>query len=323
MFDFTITGLYRVQSRRSSCISMLHGKWLRAEEDLLSNQQVNNALSAHPQWRGFARVSLRPAIVSIRSGKFLTEPDILYKQEFFEPDHGTSVMEENIVDVAKATTKWHERIGHIKLLFGDNQYRQIAAYLDNLPLVVANEYYLHEAGHLLGYDVQAKYNDGYFSPGGRTAWPLIYLEELRADLHAFQFALELLPAERAVQVLLYNVALRMGVHLQGVADTGVAPYGLVPYLLYCVLREVGAVKICHSQGRVELSFADLTTKGLHRVMCACGAIAADQLTSLEEEAIDPLELGIIAATYVRRMLQHTEAMREFACLMSQASPEKP
>lgn len=319
MAEFSFAGHYRVQSRRNAAFSMLEGDWLRQTRGMLTDHEVNDALSSHAQWTGKARVALRPANVTVRTGKFSAEPDILYKHELFVPAEGTPRMGRNIVDVSKAEANWRERSAHARLIFGDSQYDMIESGLRDLDLVIANEYYLHEAGHFVGYDVLSKYDEGYFRPGGKTAWPLIFLEELRADLHAFGFSADLLPPERAVQAFLYNVALRFGVHRQGIVEAELAPYGLVPYLLFCVLRDVGAVSVARTRGRQALLFLDPTPEGWLRTMRACAEEAERELTAAELRLRDPIERAMVAAGYIRRRLRDANAVQEFCSLMNQPS----
>ncbi|MBL0011122.1 MAG: hypothetical protein IPP22_09270 [Nitrosomonas sp.] len=199
---------------------------------LLDSDSINHELRIHPQWLGGVFVEMCPALVTVRLGKFESEPDILYKQDFFIPDPGTSPMSVNIVDVLKSRAKWITRSKYIKRIFTEDTYSQIFDLMDHPEVVIANEYYLHEAGHFLGYDVITKYSDGYFSPTGNTAWLLIYAEELRADLHAFGFGTILLPPREAAKILIYNIALRFGVHFEGITTLRIAPHGLTPYLLF-------------------------------------------------------------------------------------------
>lgn len=315
MPEFSFSGDYRVQSRRDTASSMLEGEWLRDKPYLLDSDTINRALRAHPQWAGGATVEMRPAVVTRRMGKFASEPDVLYKRDFFTPSPGTAPMTVDVVDVRKSCANWQARAEHTKRLFSDVSYSQIAARMEHLDVVVANEYYLHEAGHFLGYDVLAKYDDGYFFPAGKTAWPLIYLEELRADLQGFGFGAHLLPPAEAAKILLYNVALRFGVHFEGIATRGVAPYGLTPYLLFCLLREVRFVSVESSNGRPTLRLASFDTDDIIRVMRACAAHAESELTAPELSSHDPVDRAISAAKYVRRRLADTTNLEAYATVM--------
>lgn len=309
---FSFTGRYRVQSRRETAPSALAGAWY-ASPGLLDDYVVNDALRAHPQWQGTATVQLRPALVTARSGKLASEPDILYKRELFTPDPSTPSMTTDIVDVPKAQAQWAARMHHVQALFPSDTFAALAP--GDLERVIANEYYVHEAGHLLGYDVRAKVADGYFASTGRTAWPLVYLEELRADLQGFGFAAALLHPDRAAQILLYNLALRFGVHREGITTTGVAPYGMVPFLTFSVLRELGALVVTEVAGRAVFRLASLDTLDLVRVMLACAAHARTRLTAPELATADPLERALGAGRYVRERLSDGAAIEAYARVM--------
>ncbi|WP_434041499.1 MULTISPECIES: hypothetical protein [Sorangium] len=319
MSEFSLSGNYRVQSRREAEPSKLVGDWFPAAEGLLDADTVNHALRAHPFWSRSTNVELRPALVTGRSGKFATEPDILYKRDFFLPDPGTMSMPVDIVDVRKSRENWAARAACTKNLLADGTYERLTERLDDLDVVIANEYYLHEAGHFLGYDVLTKYQDGYFAPGGKTAWPLVYLEELRADLQAFGFGARLLPAAQAARILLYNVALRFGVHREGLATRGVAPYGIVPFLLFCILRELRFVSVALMNDRWVIRLANLDEFAIVRVMRACAEHAESELTIPELATTDVIERALTAAKYVRRRLADTDAINDYARVMGAPS----
>jgi hypothetical protein len=313
---FSFTGTYRVQSRHETAPSTLTGVWHGyGRPELLDGDVVNDALRAHPQWQGTATVTLRPAVVTERSGKFASESDILYKRELFTPDPRSPSMPADIVDVSKARAQWAARARHVRAIFSDRTFAVLAHRLRDVDVVIANEYYVHDAGHLLGYDVRAKHADGYFQADGRTAWPLVYLEELRADLQGFGFAAALLPPARAVQILLYNLALRFGVHREGLVTTGVAPYGIVPFLTFSVLRELGALATTEAGGRAVFRLAPLDTTHLVRVMLACADHAQTWLTAPELATTNPLERALCAARYVRDRLSDGVAVEAYARVM--------
>ncbi|KYF61717.1 hypothetical protein BE11_41260 [Sorangium cellulosum] len=319
MPEFSLSGNYRVQSRREAEPSKLMGDWFSAAEGLLDAAIVNHALQEHPLWSRSTSVELRPALVTERSGKFANEPDILYKRNFFLPDPGTMSMPVDIVDVRKSRANWTARAACTRSLLADGTYERLTERLDDLDVVIANEYYLHEAGHFLGYDVLTKYQDGYFAPGGKTAWPLVYLEELRADLQAFGFGARLLPAAQAARILLYNVALRFGVHREGLATRGVAPYGLVPFLLFCILRELGFVSVAPRRDRWVVRLASLDELEIVHVMRACAEHAESELTIPELATTDMIERALSAAKYVRRRLADTDAINDYARVMESPS----
>jgi len=97
----------------------------------------------------------------------------------------------------KAAAQWQQRWPFVASLFVDDDAANLARIVDDVVKVIANEYCCHEAGHQLGRAVQTKSQESYFSPGGKVQWPLIWVEEFRADLHSYSIALELLPPQAA------------------------------------------------------------------------------------------------------------------------------
>jgi hypothetical protein len=295
----------------------LAGEWYSAP-GLIGADAVNRLLDTHPAWNGQARVQLKPALVCRRQGTFSAEPDVLYKRDLFIPDAGSPAMPSDIVDIPKAQRNWRRRAFHAEALLGEAGYRDaMQRYLTPLGTAIANEYVLHEAGHLLAYDIGAKQRDGYFAPGGRTAWNLVYLEELRADLNAFGFAVGHLACDQAAQVLVCNMLQRFAVHREAIVRRSQAPYGLVPYLLFCVLREIGLVCLQRLDGRVRLQLTSLAGADLAEAMRSCAQHARDQLNAPELECAGPVDCALAAAGYVRRRLMQKEDIALFALLMEQ------
>jgi len=98
--------------------------------------------------------------------------------------------------------------------------------------------------------------EGYFQPAGRAAWPLIYVEEFRADILSFGFAADRLEERQAASVFLYNVLLRFGVHLEGKAKDNSDPYGPIPVMLYLLLRRLGWFELeAPHAGEIQVSVA--------------------------------------------------------------------
>lgn len=316
MSRISLQGQYRVQSRRDYAAAALEGRWFTSAK-LLDNTMVNEALRAHPFWNGKAHVTLRPALLSQRCGKFASEPDILYKQDLFIPAPDSPKMNSNIVDVLKSLRSWNQRKRFIKTLLDAQDYRRSVERLSDLRVTIANEYMVHEAGHLVAYDVLTKQIDGYFAPGGKTAWPLIYLEELRADLNAFGFAARLLPPDQAVQIFLYNLLLRFGTHRQGILTQQCAPYGLVPYLLFCLMRERGFIRVEAAAERHSFRLSSLDTRSLIGLMHDCAEHADEQLNVPEMVEQTSIERAFAPARYIRSRLERTEEVRQFALVMNQ------
>lgn len=313
--EFCYSGTYRVQSRRSGGPSELRGSWMPTSTGLLDSTRVNAALRRHPSWSGKAEVTLRPALVTCRTGLFATEPDILYKKAFFRPAPGTDAMLDDVVDVRKSATFWPLRRTHHSALFGETVYEAAVGMLGDIETVIANEYYLHEAGHFLGYDVLEKYDQGYFSVAGMTAWPLVYLEEFRADMQSFGFALDLLPRAQAVAVFLYNIFLRFGVHREGLREVGVARYGTIPYLLFHLLRSLGFVSVDRSRAHGVVVLTSLDEPVLAEVMGLCAAHAERELTACELSTPDRTDLAMHGARYVRSRMEDVTALEEYQTAM--------
>jgi hypothetical protein len=314
MTSFSFTGTYRVENNRDATPSMLCGRW-SSTDDALDHGIVDAALRAHPQWRGEARLALRPALVTTRSGELASAPDVLYERERFTPNPGTPPLPADVLDVRKAVAQWKIRVPHVAAVLSGRTHTAITERLHDLDTVISNWTHVHEAGHLVGYDVRRKHADGYFSASGRTAWPLVYLEELRADLHGFGFAVALLPPEQAVQILLYELALHFGVHREGLLTRGVAPHGIVPFLLFSLLRELGAIVVTEGGGAPTFRLVTLDTPWLYRVMLMCADHAQTRLTAPELAAADPLRRALGAARYVRERLCDGLAVEAYSRVM--------
>lgn len=298
---FAYDGVYRVQSKSSGGPSALSGRWLLPDSGELSEHIVNSRLAESPYWSGISLVRLGPAAVGSREGQFVDEPDILYKHDQFTPATGGPALPTNIVDVHKAVDNWRDRASVLEALLGRPSFTAVAAMLD-VRRVVSDEYFVHEAGHCLGYDVASKQADGYFRVSGRISWPLVYIEEFRADLLAFGLAAELLEPSDAAAVFFYNVLLRLGVHLQGQRSGGTSPYGPIPLMLMSVLRRLGLIE--NGPGRSPaLRFATLDPEQIVAVMRDCAAHATAELLEPEIEAPSRTDAAIVAAAYHRRVLR--------------------
>jgi hypothetical protein len=300
---FEYKGQYRVQSRASGRASLLRGSWIPdSQGDDLNDEVVNGWLKIDERWRGSMSVSLRPAYVTDARGDFLDEPDILYKKDNFEPEHGTATMPSNIVDVKKAASGWRQRRSLAEALVGNDCYAEIDSRVGVLDSVIANEYFVHEAGHALGYDVEAKTRDEYFRPGDRIRWTLVFVEEFRADLLGFGFAARCLPAPMSASIFLYNIFLRLGVHLEAIAAGKAHPYGGIPFMLYALLREGGWL----SPGRNSpLCVRTLSASELVSVISYCHEHGGSRLLDPELDAASSIDVAINAATYYRTQLTDT------------------
>lgn len=311
---FALWGDYRVQGSLRPGASRLEGDWLGPQALMLDDRAVNEHLARHPLWAGRFHCRLQAARVSRRQGVFAQRPDILYKRSHFRPASGSPPMPCDIVDVDKACTGWASRLGALTGWLGACAIEQAGRCIDNLPRTVANEYFVHEAGHGLGYDVDRKCADGYFHPGGIASPGLLALEELRADLQGLGVALHLLPTKEAVAVLVYQLMLRFGVHLDAVARGGPAPYGLVPYLLYRALCLVGVdLASCPAE---EL-FDDQSA--MVEAMVALSHHAQSLLTRPEADAAEALGSAMTSAAYLRCALSDASTLARFEATLQRAA----
>jgi hypothetical protein len=160
---------------------------------------------------------------------------------------------------------------------------------------------MHEAGHCVAYDTATKYRDGYFRIHGKTAWPLVYVEELRADLLSFGFAARHLPRDVAVAICLYNLTLRFSSHLEGVDKSGYHPYGAIPFMLWRLLCAAGFV---HPAERADsdrvLVLPSLEPAAIIQVMHTLSKVARKEL--VEPPSCRPTDSALMAGNFYRSAL---------------------
>ena len=222
-------------------------------------------------------------------------------------------MSANVVDVVKAAGNWHQRRPFLAALLGDVAFAQAERLIGDVQGVAADEYFVHEAGHCLGHDTARKYAQGYFRLAGKVAWPLIYVEEFRADILSFGFAADLLDEQRAASVFLYNVLLRFGVHLEGKAKDGSEPYGAIPVLLYSLLQRLGWLEPTAGPD-ASLCVASLVPADLVTVMRSCAAAGCHDLVEPELRADTGTDAALVAARYYRSVLDDRPAVEPFASM---------
>jgi hypothetical protein len=305
--DFEFRGHYRVQSRRAGESSALRGTW-RTGDDALEFA-VNRALDAHPLRSPGRSVALRTASVVERAGTFATCPDVLYKRDLFVADAGTPELDSNLVDVDKAIARWGEVAATLAALWGPRASDVVAAIGDPAD-AIRREYFAHEAGHLIGVDIDAKTATEHFRPDGRLCWPLVYLEEVRADLHALAIAADAYSPTEASGVFHYHVATRFGVHHRG-REAGAAPFGLVPYLLFVALREVDLIDVVRVGGADHFALTTTRADEVVAGMRACGLWGAERITAPELGSVSRLDLALVGASHVRACLDQDHLVAAF------------
>jgi hypothetical protein len=305
--DFEFRGHYRVQSRRAWQHSALRGTWRTGDAAIAF--AVNRALDAHSLRSPGRSVALRTASVVERAGTFATCPDVLYKRELFTPDPGTPELDTNLVDVEKAIARWGHVAATLVALWGPYAEDIVSAISDPTD-TIRREYFAHEAGHLIGVDIHAKTATKHFRPDGRLCWPLVYLEEVRADLHALAIAAEAYPPTEAIGVFHYHVATRFGEHRRGRAAAA-APFGLVPYLLFVALRDVNMIDVVRVGGADRLALTTTRADQVVAGMRACGAWAAERITAPQLGSGSRLDLALVSASHVRACLDQEHVVEAF------------
>lgn len=292
---FTVRGAYRVQSRSEPQESELRGTWWR--DGKIDSTQVNAWLAKHPLWRG-QRVDVRSAAVSYRTGAF-AEGDALYYRDHFTGAEPAYDLQCNIIDVTKLAGHWTRRAPVLRAVFDPASWSLIESRVDAVMGVASDEYHVHEAGHALGWSVQQKARAGYFRLVGMTAWPLVFVEELRADLGSFGAALDLLDPEAADALFLYHLAHRFGL----VAESGDSSVG-VPFLLFGLCLEHRALAV-DEDGLIRI------TDSLGRAMRACAELGARELTGPDLARVDAADAAMNAAVFFRRYALDEQLARTY------------
>ena len=317
--DFDFHGTFRVQSRISGGRGRIAGNWLRSRPDLISSDDVNRTLAQHALWSGLF-VNLRAAIMTRREGSFHEASDNLYKIECFEPFREGPAFPCHIVDVSKAAAQWRQRWPLVASLFVERQLADLAGVLENLEGVIANEYCCHEAGHLLGRAIQAKTKNSYFSPGDRVRWPLIWVEEFRADLHSYSVALETMTPHSAAALFVYNCVARLAGDVFSVRDRTYG-YGIVPFLLFVLLVNLRFLEIVRTKSGLKVAVATASVPEIVRIMERCHLHALEELTEKELATHDPLEWGMNAARYYRERVLKNPLREDYLRLLSDAADQ--
>lgn len=318
--EFRLTGQYRTQSFRNSCLSTLAGHWdSHSTADVLDAGTVNAALAIHPLFCGNYQISLRAAVVTHRTGAFCADDALYYRHQFIaEP--GTEQMAADILDVPKLINHWQRRQKLIKSLFVDDEYFQLVGMLGHYPVAGINEYLCHEVGHAVGWNIDAKYSSGYFRLDDRVVWPLIYMEEFRADTMGLHFACDMLGADRAASVFIFQLFHRFGL-AAAAAHIGSHTAGMVPFLLFSLLRNSDVIRIVrNSAGRSQVTFQSIGRHRLVEQVAASAWRAAQQLTVSELDARTRMDVALNAAGYYRACLSNEQTLNEYMELFNIRGP---
>jgi len=312
--DFDFNGIFRVQSRRVGKKGRIAGNWFTNRAGVVSSDDLNRTLVRNAHWSGVA-VNVRAAIMTRREGMFRDAPDNLYKMECYQPLDGGDPFPCHIIDVTKAVAQWRQRWLLVSSLFVGNQAAELACFVEDLEAVIANEYQCHEAGHVLGRSVQRKSAESYFSPGGRVRWPLIWVEEFRADLHSYSVALELLRPHAAAALFVYNCLARLAGDALSVRTQSYG-YGPIPFLLFALLVELGFLEVVKSKCGLKVAVGKASIAEIVNTMNNCHIHALRELTNIELAGDDQLEWGINAARYYRERVLKNPLREDYLELLS-------
>lgn len=304
--SFSLHGTYRVQSNSNSVTSTLAGTWLdTAAFGCLDARQATRLAFSHPACvERDKEVTLAPAIILRRTGAFAMNDDALYYADHFVATDRTSPLQTDVLDVCKLQRLWAQRR---KLLEPAVQpCAGMNLFGVNIVSTAIDEYMCHEAGHRLGMSVQSKQRRGYFRLGGKFRWPLVYLEEFRADINAWDLALANLDRARATNVISYTLLHRLGLAAQNLTQ-GAAGAGFVPFLDFTVAWRAGVVQVMPGMpSPIRLNFAASALARLRQEIRK----VADRLNVRD---VQPSELSEIA---YRSMSCLDKALRDEAAVLA-------
>lgn len=229
-----------MQSRISAARSSLVGRIVRPHRALMASD-LNGYLADSVGTTPEPPVNLSVIEVAERTGAFADNDDALYYRHHFVADADVH-MPSDLLDLLKLRALFVRRTPIIMPCLSPESRNVLSILSDNLERIAVNEYMCHEGGHALGYSIQHKISQNFFRIEGRLCWPLIYMEEFRADLRSWAIAAELLPAQEAAEVILYTFLHRMGLAAENFLERRPGA-GFIPYLHFHNLVGAGLVAI--------------------------------------------------------------------------------
>lgn len=311
---FFFEGRYRHQSVSVGKPAALGGTWVNPASSKVTSDTINGALRTDPLYVA-GTVNLRAADVDIRRGAFTGIEDALYYRESFVPRRRSDAFPCDIVDVSKLRDLFAKRRPYTRALFG-NALDDLERWIPDVAVTAAAEYHCHEGGHALGWPVEEKYRSGYFKLTGATTWPLVFVEEFRADCHSLGYAVRLLSRHDAAAVFAYHVLHRFGLAASSVA-TSTDSAGAVPFLLFSLLVDLGFLR--HHRGDVAVEPGALELDVIVETMIGCASHAAERLTAPEMSCDSAIDVAIGNAAYYRRRMLEGNLGEGFAQWISSSS----
>jgi hypothetical protein len=232
---------------------------------------------------------LKPAVITHRSGVFDRHADALYYLSNFR-FLGNTPIHYDVLDVTKLEILFRERWPYIEQIFVSEAAEWIRSMIGKVAFTAVNEYMCHEGGHAVGFAVSEKLTSGFFRLGGRLRWPLIYMEEFRADTNSWFIASRILKVNEAVAVIIYTLIHRFGLAGQNLIE-GSPGAGYVPYLHFYSLLKAGALLVKEDNSGLRLAFAKLDPSALlEAALIACRTVDDEinrfELNRNHEESAD-------------------------------------
>jgi hypothetical protein len=265
----------------------------------MTDEEINDWLRQSHWWSGRSAVNLRVAAVKSRTGVFARIGDSLYYRDFFSPATGSHSFATDVLDLTKLEDHWVRRRAAARRVFGTRIHEMLEYLAGDVAQAAANEYLCHEGGHATGWAIGSKYETKYFQVNGSTAWPLVFVEEFRADMMSMGLVLDLLPLASACSVFAYHLIHRFG--LASLSNrTGLEGAGAVPYLLFYLLVELGFIRVDPRSATIRIAVASLEPDKMAQTMRACAEHAAQDLTRPETLDLPSIDVAINAATYFRK-----------------------
>lgn len=269
---FAFSGKYRFQSEQQAEFGTLNGETVERAETL-TLVELNSYLRTHERWHGNSLVLLKAAIFSERRGVFSRHADGLYYARNFSDS--SQPFSNDLLDLVKLQCLFDERTPLLRSVLTAEAFDWLLEMIGDVHRAVVNEYMCHEAGHCLGYSVGEKYKDGFFRFGGRLRWPLIYLEEYRADTNSWSIADRLLKPSAATSVVAYTFAHRLGLAIGNLRE-GRPGAGYIPFLHFSSLLKRGALRLESTSSGPRLSFGRFDqTSLLEAALDAAAAVDRD------------------------------------------------
>jgi len=299
--SFEIEANYRLQSVRSPFGGYLKGFLVGTNKGLLDAVTINTYLETDSCWRRHHRISLRVALIKNRTGVFADHDDALYYASNFVQKHGSIVLQHDLLDLTKLMQLKSRRESYLSILFDESSWACIQANVDPFEIVASNEYMCHEGGHALGFSISDKLDLGFFRTEGKLTWPLVYMEEFRADILSWKIAALVLSAKGASGVICRTLTHRFGLAIENL-QYGLPGAGFIPFLHFALALETGLLSYRSSEGnRSQIVFVNPTTDGILAGALECVKKLDIELKLSNREVIGEEEAQLMLEFLIRRV----------------------